>query len=618
MFLQEKNQHAANGKHILLSPNRRLVILLIFFVAIALRLAHFSLSVDNPLLYMPVLDEKYYVDLGKTISGGQLTGENRVFFMDPLYGYFLGAVFFFLGDNLTTVRLIQIVIDTFNVVLIYVIGTRIWKREAGLVAAFSYAVYPVAFFYSLLILKTTLCISMLLFFTLFLIYALEKKSGLSWYGLGLFVALITYLRGNMVLLVPLVIFFIPIYQRNGWRNFARDSALLILGFISLLSVGVFRNFSVSGEFTVLNSQAGRLLYSCNNSENLTGRYNVPAFARPNPVDSEVDFHREAEARAGTSLGSGEVSRYWMMETFRFFCKNPETIPRLLYNKIKGTVGNCEIANNHSFYTASLFSPLLKWPPVPFVFVFAFGFTGLVLGIRRERKVAVLLIPLLTVLITILVFYTSSRFRMPAVPFLLIAAGIAFSILHEWVRKRDAVKVLLVLLCIGISGFLSLSVSCPKASGTETFLLAKAYWRQKDYENAKGFAFKGANDFPTQARFHVLLGIIAFSNNQPDEAFQHNQKAIRLDPKNVDALHNMGLVYLETKRPREAILWFRKALALAERPDILFHLAMACEEKGDKKMAAGNYQRYLETAKSADPFRDQAKQKLSALGFQPQM
>ena len=614
MLSNKKNQHIAQSKYAL-SPNWRQSVLLVFLLAIGLRLIHFSQSIDNPLLYMPVLDERYYVDLGKAIAGGQLIGENRVFFMDPLYGYFLAAIFYLFGDNLTTVRLIQIVIDAFNVILIYHIGTGIWKKEAGFVAALSYAVYPVAFFYSLLILKTTLSISMLLFFTLFLIYTLGTKSVLNWYLLGLIAALITYLRGNMILLVPLAILFISPFQRTGWGDFSKKSLLLILGFISLLSVGVFRNLWVSDEFVVLNSQAGRLLYSCNNSRNLTGRYNVPDFARPNPVDSEIDFHREAERRKDSTLETREVSRYWTMETFRFFRENPGTIPRLLYNKIKGTAGNCEIANIHSYDTASRFSPLLKWQPATFAFAFAFGLPGLALGIRRNRKVAVLLIPLLTILFTILIFYTSSRFRMPAIPFLLIGAGITFNILYDWMKKKKIVKACILSFVVGICAFLSLSIACPAPSGTEAFLLAKAYWRQKDFENAKRFALKGTHDFPNQARFHVLLGMTAFSNNRPDKAISCNQQAVHMDPGNIDASHNMGLIYLETNRPQQAIVWFQKALALTYRLDILFHLAMAFEKNGDKKMANRNYQKYLDTAKETDPFQEQAKEKILLLGLQ---
>ena len=611
MLSNKKNQHIAQSKYAL-SPNWRQSVLLVFLLAIGLRLIHFSQSIDNPLLYMPVLDERYYVDLGKTIAGGQLIGENRVFFMDPLYGYFLAAIFYFFGDNLTTVRLIQIVIDAFNVVLIYHIGTGIWKKEAGFVAALSYAVYPVAFFYSLLILKTTLSISMLLFFTLFLIYTLGKKSGLNWYLLGLIAALITYLRGNMILLVPLAILFISIFQRTGWGDFSKKSLLLVFGFISLLSVGVFRNLCVSDEFVVLNSQAGRLLYSCNNPRNLTGRYNVPDFARPNPVDSEIDFHREAERRKDSPLETREVSRYWTMETFRFFRENPGTIPRLLYNKIKGTAGNCEIANIHSYDTASRFSPLLKWPPATFAFAFAFGLPGLALGIMRNRKVATLLIPLLTILITILIFYTSSRFRMPAIPFLLIGAGITFSILYDWMKKKKIVKACILSFVVGICGFLSLSIACPAPSGTGVFLLAKAYWRQNDFENAKRFALEGAHDFPTQARFHVLLGMTAFSNNRPDEAISCNQQAIRLNPKEVDALHNMGLVYLEKKRPEEAILWFRKAIAIEARPNIFFYLAKAYEEAGHFSSATRNYDKFLKNSKLTDPLREKVMHYLEGL------
>ena len=387
--------------------------------------------------------------------------------------------------------------------------------------------------------------------------------------------------------------------------------------MTLLSLGVYRNFRASGEAVVLNSQTGRLLYSCNNPNNLTGRYNVPEFARADPVESEMDFHKEAEQRIGTALDSGEVSRYWTLVTLGYLFRNPEVLPRLLYNKGKGSVGFCEIANNHSFYTAARFSPLLRWPPAPFAFAFGLGLPGLLVGIRYKRKVAVLLIPLTAILITILVFYTSSRFRMPAVPFLLIGTGITFNVLHEWIKRKKILKTSTLLLAIGVCGVASLSVACPKATGTEAFLLAKAYWRQKDLDKAEHFALQGLNDFPMQARFHVLLGMVAFARNQPDMAMRHNREAIGLDSRNADAFHNMGLVYLETKRPEQAVFCFQKALAIHERSDILFHLAMACERKGDEKGAVENYRRYLERADSTGPFRNRAKERLSTLGLRPQ-
>ncbi|MBW2113069.1 MAG: tetratricopeptide repeat protein, partial [Deltaproteobacteria bacterium] len=345
----------------------------------------------------------------------------------------------------------------------------------------------------------------------------------------------------------------------------------------------------------LNSQAGRLFYSCNNPHNLTGRYRVPEFARPGPITSEKDFHEEAERRTGTSLSSDEVSRYWIMETLSFFSEHPGAVPLLLYNKLKATVGSCEIATNHSFYTASMFSPLLIWWPAPFALCIALGLPGLILGIRRDRRVTVLLAPLFTVLVTILIFYSSSRFRMPAVPFLLIGAGILLNALYDWLKKGQMVKSLSTLFFVGVLGVCSISVSCPEPSGTDTFLLAKAYWRQGDLESAERFAREGAVRFPSQARFHLLLGMTAFSRNQPDRALKEYQTALSLDPRSVDACHNMGLVFLEVKRPEEAIFWFQRALAIEERPDTFFYLAKAYEGTKCFSLARKSYDKFLKSS-----------------------
>jgi len=164
---------------------------------------------------------------------------------------------------------------------------------------------------------------------------------------------------------------------------------------------------------------------------------------------------------------------------------------------------------------------------------------------------------------------------------------------------------MLLFCVGIIGVLSLSVSCPKGSGAEEFFLAKAYWRQNDYENARRFALKGKNDFPFQARFHVLLGMISSSNNQPDQAIQHNRTAISLDPDNMDAFHNMGLAYLHLKKSDDAIRYFLQAINIEPRPIAFFWLAKAYEEAGYFSSSIKNYSKFLKTSKISDPLREEA-------------
>ena len=41
----------------------RTIILIIFSIAITLRLIYFNQNENNPLMYMPVLDEEYYINI---------------------------------------------------------------------------------------------------------------------------------------------------------------------------------------------------------------------------------------------------------------------------------------------------------------------------------------------------------------------------------------------------------------------------------------------------------------------------------------------------------------------------------------------------------------------------
>jgi len=549
-------------------------------LGLALRIVHLVRSTDNPLLYMPVLDEQYYIRLATTIAGGKWLGEHGLFFMDPLYGYFLGGLFFLFGENLTTVRLIQIGLDSLNILLIYGIGARVYSRRAGVLSAFLYALYPVAFFYTLLVLKTTQAVTLLLSSVLLLLVALDSGRRIHWLFVGLLLALMSYLWANLFLMLPLSMLFIFFYHWVTWRKAVADGALILAGFAVMLVPGVLRNVAATGDVALMNTQGGRLLYASNNPTNLTGRYNVPSFSRADPVASEKDFHVEAERRLGRPLTQQEASRYWTLETFRFLRQNPDSIPMLLYNKLKGTIGHCEIPTNHSYEVAARFSLLLGWPFPFFSVVLALGVPGLAIGIRQSRKTVVVLLPILMTLATILIFYTSSRFRMPAVPFLIVGAGIYLSFLWDWVRMRRWGRACVAIAASATIFLVSLSIPCPAKSGTEEFFLSKAYYHIGELEKARAEAHKGAEAFPCQARFHVLLGMVAASEDQAEKAIEHNLRALQLEPHNVDAWHNMGLTYLETGRPKEAIPCFEKALSIEERADTRRFLGVAYDKFTD--------------------------------------
>lgn len=578
-----------------------------------MRLLHLAASADNPLLYSPALDEAYYIALGRSIASGRLLGEQGLFFMDPLYGYVLGGLFHVFGDNLTTVRLLQVVLDSINAVLVCALASRVWDRRAGLFAGFFYAAYKTSFFYTLLVLKTTLAITALLVFTIAIMGAGRKGGAVRWLGLGALVGFSTLLRGNFLLLAPLGILMYLVIEKPGAREFFKNTGSFALAIFLVLSAMAARNYAAAGDLVFLNTQSGRLLYASNNPENLTGRYNVPSFSRPNPEDSERDFHAEAERRLGRSLSPGEVSSYWRGEALSFLIKNPGAAARLVFNKMKGTLGDYEIPNNHSFYLAARFSEVLRFPLPGFAFALALGAPGLFLAMRGRREALWLLAPIGATLITILVFYTSSRFRAPLAPFLLAGAGVSASALIGLARRKKAARAAGFIVVPAVCLFLlSLSIPAPPGSGNEEFLLAKAYWRQGRPGDTWDIAREAAEKYPAQARFHTLMGMAALSAGKLDEAEGAFSTAARMEPGGADAYHNMGLVHLSAGRPQKALEALRKAVEIDPRPESFFVMGRAAESMGNKEGAAVYYERALETLKPGDPLRDRVSERLAGL------
>lgn len=585
---------------------------LIFLLALALRAAYYIRSGDNPLLSYPVLDESYYIDLGNRISSGSWVGEDRVFFMDPLYGYLLGLVFAAFGHGLESVRILQIVMDSANAVMIFYLGKRLWSLTAGMVAGLIYASYRVSFFYTLLFLKTTTSITFLLLFVIFLLHVVRVGRAGRWFLLGGYVALMGYLQANLLAVAPLSILLYWFHRRPTSSVILKHTVCLFLGVLLFLAPGAFRNYWVSGEWIWLNAQSGRLLYSSNNPDNLTGRYNVPPFARPHPEDSETDFHKEAERRTGIALSSGESSRYWREQTWLFLKKNPLKIFTLLRNKMLGTITDHEIPVNHSSELYIKLSRTDRWPLPTFALVFGLGIPGLALGLVRRKETAVLILPILTVSITVLLFYTSSRFRMPAVPFLILGAGIGVDRILHWIKGKEILKLLGLVTVFVLLYTASIHAVQPMPTGTDRFYLAKAYWSQGKYGQARQEALKGAESFPDQARFPLLLGMVALSEEKYEEAARHNRRALEIDPGNADALHNLGLAFLMTGRENDALAAVERAIGLSPESRYFFTLAKANEAVGKKNEAISLYGEYLRRSKPSDPYRRDAEKSIGFL------
>jgi tetratricopeptide (TPR) repeat protein len=604
----------------------RRILFALFLLACGLRLGYLYQNMRNPLLYQPVLDETYYIGLGKAIAGGFILGERRIFFMDPLYGYFLGALFCVIGkisaamswrmaddSLLMIVRAIQIIIDSAIVYLIYRLGVMTWSRRAGLLAALFWAGYKVAFFFSLLILKASFSVFLLLWFVIMLIRAAGEDRPAAWLKVGLMAGILTFTHANLLLMAPLGLLAWSGVKRPDVKRLAAASALVGVGLFLVLSIGAIRNHAAAGEWVFLNSQSGRLLFASNNPENLTGRFQAPSFSRKGPETMDADFAAEAQRRLGRKLSAREVSAYWTGETVKFFISQPAMAAEALWNKLKGTIGDYEIPVNRSYGSNARFSSIARAPLPNFAFALALGAPGLLLGWWMRKETWWLAAPVCAILATLMIFYTSGRFRFPMVPFLLIGAGIFLDVLIGWAREKKWINVLgMAAVAAGLFA-VSMSIEGHKYRGDEEYFLAKAYWNVGEYKNAMHLARQGALEFPGESRFLVVQGMVALSQNQLSAAASINREALKIDPQDYDAMNNLGLALAAAGQPEEAAQWLGRAYEGNEKPISLFGLARALEGKGDKAGAIEAYRKFMEIEKPGAPYIAQAQGRIKALG-----
>ncbi|MDT5294762.1 MAG: hypothetical protein QOJ76_1642 [Acidobacteriota bacterium] len=91
-------------------------------------------------------------------------------------------------------------------------------------------------------------------------------------------------------------------------------------------------------------------------------------------------------------------------------------------------------------------------------------------------------------------------------------------------------------------------------------LAVALFNESDPEGARREAAAAAVLAPEAPQPYYILGLIAKSQNRPDDAIDAFRRVLRLDPDDVGANVGLGQVYAQQRKYAEAIAAFRIALA----------------------------------------------------------
>lgn len=636
----------------------------LLLVALALRSIHLWTVRDSPFFSILYIDPLWYDEWGQRIAAGQLIGD-RPFFLDPLYPYFLGAIYALFGHAYFAVGAVQGLLGALVAPLV-LYAARPWfpastARGAGAIAA----VYLPAIYFGGLLMKPGLSLFLSALTLLLLSRALAGAGRRTWLAAGVSLGLTCLTRGNTILVVPLLVGWVLVRaeEGEGGRRVERiraalrrpaqriEALLLAAGTALVLLVPAVHNYAVGGEFILSTANAGANFFIGNNPSNRSGEYQQLPFVNANPKYEQRDFAREAARRSGRKLSDRETSAFWFAESGRWIREQPGAWLALLLRKVRSFWGAYEQPDSLDYYLYRETAPVLRLPVPGFGLLAPLALLGAVLAFGRRGWPRLLLVFVAAYSASVIIFFVFSRFRMVVAPALyVLAAHAAVELLRRWralaAARTDARRAafraaawpagaLLVLLAFvnvpvrartdtwsyAIARALHLPRR-PETSSLGCFNLGAAYAARAKEENespewlarAEAELRRALSLYPepTYARIHVELGKVLAREHRNREAIELYLQAAEIEPDDYKIHHALGLLYRREGDYAEAAEAFARALRLEPR-----HVASA-DRLGEALLETGrteDAERAFRHALALAPDDAAARRGLRVLGVQ---
>ncbi len=368
-----------------------LVLTILALLALGLRLMCVAqYEREHPMAQRPAIDEASYDSWARQIASGDVVGK-EIFFQEPLYPYFLGAVYAVAGDEpaaqRTAARRVQAVLGALTAVLVALLAARVFDARVGALAGLLFALYGPAVWFTALLLKAALFLPLL---AVFLLVLVDARTARQWALVGLLGGLGALLRGNMLVLLAILAAWPlarALAERRGARAALVGAGAVVLGVALALGPVVLRNHHVGGRFVLTTSGAGTNVYGGNNLDNPYGVATEFDWVRGVPEHEAGDWRREASRRAGRELDATETSSYWLRAALDSAREHPREHALILWRKLRLALNRYEVPDNHFLEWDRRFVGLLRAPLLGFAVVGLAGLCGLglfALDLLRRR------------------------------------------------------------------------------------------------------------------------------------------------------------------------------------------------------------------------------------------
>jgi hypothetical protein len=342
----------------------------------------------------------------------------------------------------------------------------------------------------------------------------------------------------------------------------RRTGALVAGILLVIGPVTARNYLVSGDFVLISSNGGLNFYLGNNPLAAGIYYNVDRI----DLATDPDGRRFLEAESGRVLTHSEASSLWMDKAQSFILEEPGSAIGLMAKKLLLFFHHKEISQvgyNYVFVREQAL-PLLGLLPGFFV-VCPLAVLGCIRGWQRRRDLFLLYGFLAAEVASIVLFFMTDRFRLSAIPFMVLFAGFALVGIMEVVRERKwkELRIPAVTIASVCAAMTVLNVDVPDEFSLEWEQIGLMQLNAKDPRSALQ-AFQESGKYKDSYHLRNNIGNAYAAMGQTDAALEQFIAGERMNATQPVSAFSIGTAHASRQNWLPALEAFDRAIAINPR------------------------------------------------------
>ena len=555
--------------------DRRLWMLLAFGALLRLVIG-LDLWAHDPTMRALLSDSRYYMDWATSLVGGaefDFEGPGKPYWMPPLYPLALAAT----GASISIMVLVQGLVGLVTTALLVRFGEDLLgrglgagtARRAALASGLIWTLYGPVLFFETRLLGVSLALVLAVLTLGLVLRCLRKPGARVAVAAGLLAGVLALVRPNTLLSIPAIALVLlatrhatQAVQSKSLKARLTPAIAFCLAALVAIAPALWKNHQAEGEWIPVTANGGINFYFGNNPAS------HGTFHAPGPEWGSIGKQRStsidlASAATGTVMSHGEASNYWFGQGLDFLAEEPGAAARLMLLKLADCLSSTEYGIQYNLEASRAVAPSLWIAGLPFGALLFFAALGMSTVLRckaLDRAGWLLVLAWIGAgLVSALLYFTYSRFRLPLLPALLPFAGLGLVALRSKLN-RPGPAAMLAAAALATLSFV------PAEGDYPDHLKAHAFQDMAFAVEANAVA-RGATDGPA-----VRAEVRSFL-----------ERSLAIIPRNKTALTKMGVLH-QYIDPAQAVAYLEQAHSLPqEEPEAEYWLAKLLIESPTKSL-----------------------------------